>query len=140
MEDERVWKDEWVEIRKQKELFDNGKIDPQKMIPKVPYKFFYKFTDETGKERRLMIEDWEIGQLYWNCLRDVKKTGIVDEKEAEMVALQKVSRKYFNDFTSNKDIYLFVGTTREWHTRRARNPFVIIGVFYPQKQIQLTLF
>lgn len=139
-EDEREWKDVWVEIRKQTDMFAQEKVDPQKMIPKVPYKFFYKFTDETGKQRRLMIEDWEIGQLYWNCLRDAKKAGVADENAAEQVALQKVKEKYYDDFANNKDLYLFVGTTKEWHTRRALNPFVIIGVFYPMKEVQRTLF
>ena len=139
-EDEREWKDEWVEIRKQIDLFDDGKIDPQKMIPKVPYKFFYKFTDVTGKMRRLMIEDWEIGQLYWNCLRDAKKMKTSDGADQETIALQKVKERYFNDFATNNDIHLFVGTTKEWHVRRALNPFVIIGVFYPMKEIQGRLF
>jgi hypothetical protein len=139
-EDEREWKDEWIEIRKQTDLFAQGSIDPQKMIPKVPYKFFYRFSDETGKQRRLMIEDWEVGQLYWNCLKDVRKTGIYDEAVAEKHALQKVKERYFNDFVRNKDLYLFVGTTKEWHTRRSLNPFVIIGVFYPKKELQGRLF
>ena len=56
------------------------------------------------------------------------------------MALQKVREKYFDDFTANKDLYLFVGTTKEWHTRRALNPFVIIGVFYPKKEVQGSLF
>src|ERR1700679_3239638 len=60
-EDAREWKNEWVEIRKQTALFDQGTIDPQRMIPKVPYKFYYKFEDDSGKSSRLMIEDWEIG-------------------------------------------------------------------------------
>jgi hypothetical protein len=60
-EDSREWKDEWVEIRKQTDLFMQGEIDPQSMIPKVPYKFYYKFSDDAGKISRLMIEDWEIG-------------------------------------------------------------------------------
>lgn len=139
-EDEPEWKDEWVQIRKQTDLFAQGQVDPQKMIPKVPYKFFYKFSDETGKQRRLMIEDWEIGQLYWNCLRDAKKSGVSDVKAAEAIALQKVKARYYDDFATNKDLYLFVGTTKEWHMRRALNPFVIIGVFYPMKETQGTLF
>jgi hypothetical protein len=139
-EDEREWKNEWVEIRKQTDLFAQGSIDPQKMIPKVPYKFFYKFIDETGKKRRLMIEDWEIGQLYWNCLRKARESGAASNKEAENMALQKVREKYLDEFTAKNDIYLFVGTTKEWHTRRSPNPFVIIGVFYPMREIQTLLF
>jgi hypothetical protein len=54
--------------------------------------------------------------------------------------LQKVREKYEQEFLNEKDIYLFLGTTKEWHTRRAKNPFVIIGVFYPKKDNQGTLF
>ncbi|MGH2624092.1 MAG: hypothetical protein ACRDE7_10530, partial [Sphingobacterium sp.] len=115
---------------KQGDLFDQDKsIDIQ--IPKLPYKFYYKFLDDEGVESRLMIEDWEIGALYWKCLREAEG----NEKEA----LQKVRLKYEEEFIKTKDIYLFLGTTKEWHTRRARNPFVIIGVFYPKKDAQLAL-
>jgi hypothetical protein len=131
-EDAREWKNEWVEIRKQTALFDHGTIDPQRMIPKVPYKFYYKFVDDSGKSSRLMIEDWEIGQLFWNCLRDANND--------EAVALQKVKEKYLDTFVVKNDIYLFLGTTMEWHRRRSNNPFVIIGVFYPMKEIQSSLF
>ena len=48
-------------------LFKNSD-NPFEVVKKLPYKFSYKFNSEDGKERTLMIEDWEIGQLYWNCL------------------------------------------------------------------------
>lgn len=124
------WKDEWKDLRKQGDLFSDGK-NPEILIPKLPYKFFYKFTDETGKPRRLMIEDWEIGALYFNCLRAAE--GNVAE------ALQKVKEKYEDEFIANKDIYFFLGTTKLWH-KRSKNPFVIIGVFYPKKELQTSLF
>ena len=79
-----------------------------------------------------MIEDWEIGALYWNCLRDAEGD--------EEIALKKVRQKYETQFLDGHDIYLFLGTTKEWHTRRANNPFVIIGVFYPKKVTQASLF
>ncbi|MBV6484645.1 MAG: hypothetical protein KFKLKKLM_01155 [Flavobacteriales bacterium] len=130
-EDEREWKDEWKEIRKQGDLFatDNN---PEILIPKLPYKFFYRFTDDSGKSSRLMIEDWEIGALYWNCLRSAEGN--------EKIALEKVREQYESNFIQNKDIYLFLGTTKEWHMRRAKNPFVIIGVFYPKIETQTKLF
>lgn len=130
-EKNREWKDEWKELRKQGDLFDQDK-NPEILIPKLPYKFFYRFIDDEGEESRLMIEDWEIGALYWNCLR--KAEG--DENEA----LEKVRKKYEQEFLTKKDIYLFLGTTKEWHFRRAKNPFVIIGVFYPKKELQMKLF
>lgn len=130
-EDTREWKDEWLELRKQGDLF--ATVKPiETLIPKLPYKFYYQFNDDSGNNSRLMIEDWEIGALYWNCLR--KADG------NENIALQKVKEQYENNFIKNKDIFLFLGTTKEWHRRRANNPFVIIGVFYPKKELQRKLF
>ncbi len=83
----------------------------------------------------MMIEDWEIGQLYWNCLRTADGN--------EQITLQKVREKYFDTFCSKNDIYLFLGTTLQYHRRRMNNPFVIIGVFYPPKdpnERQIELF
>jgi hypothetical protein len=91
------------------------------IVRKLPYKFFYKFADQDGKESRLMIEDWEIGALYWNSLKRARG----DEREA----IAKVKKKYFDQF-SKLDIYLFLGTIKQYHGW-AKNPFVIIGVFYP---------
>lgn len=129
-ETDREWKDEWKALRKQGDLFAQDK-DPEVIIPKLPYKFSYVFTDETGKQRKLMIEDWEIGALYWNCLKAAEGN--------EAIALQKVKQKYEDEF-KDKDVHFFLGTTKEWHMRRARNPFVIIGVFYPKKELQGSLF
>jgi hypothetical protein len=41
--------------------------------------------------------------------------------------------KIYKEF-SKKDIYLFLGTTKLYHQQRAKNPFVIICVFYPKKE------
>lgn len=132
--DEREWKKEWREQLKQLQLNfgEPEKSKERELISKLPFKFYYKFSDDQGKISRLMIEDWEIGALYWNCLHAAEGN--------EDVALQKVRDKYEKDFLINKDIYLFLGTTKEWHTRRSKNPFVIIGVFYPKKEIQTSLF
>ena len=67
-EENKEWKDEWKEIRKQGDLFEQDK-SPEILIPKLPYKFYYRFRDDNGTVSRMMIEDWEIGALYWNCLR-----------------------------------------------------------------------
>ena len=132
-EENKEWKDEWKEIRKQGDLFDTEK-SPEILIPKLPYKFYYRFRDDAGTESRLMIEDWEIGALYWNCLRMSNGN--------EQNALAGVRQKYETEFMDEKDIHFFLGTTMEWHRRRTNNPFVIIGVFYPKKENpnQLELF
>ncbi len=51
-EDSREWKDEWLELRKQGDLFATEN-SPENIIPKLPYKFFYRFKDETNKVSRL---------------------------------------------------------------------------------------
>jgi hypothetical protein len=131
--DEDDWKQLWLDLKKQTNLFSNADTETEKApFPKVPYKFYYRFEDEKGRSSRLMIEDWEIGQLYWNCFRDANN----DEKKA----VEKVKLKYDVEFRLEKDVYLFLGTTQKWHTLRSPNPFVIIGVFYPKKEMQLALF
>ncbi len=104
------------------------------VVKKLPYKFSYVFTTDDGIERTLMIEDWELGQLYWNCLKAAKG----DEK----IACQKVKDKYFDHMVNKCDLHFFLGTTRVFH-KIAPNPFIIIGTFYPLKKApekQLNLF
>ena len=109
---------------KQLRLFKNTE-NPFKVVRKVPYKFSYKFIDEEEKVSTLMIEDWEICQLYWNCLK--RREG--DEAKA----------CDYEDFAKTKDLYLFLGTTRAYHFF-APNPFIIIGTFHPKQQTQTSLF
>ncbi|HEX4374469.1 MAG TPA: hypothetical protein VHZ50_14305 [Puia sp.] len=111
-------------------LFQNSE-NPFEVVQKLPYKFSYKFTSDDGVERTMMIEDWEIGQLYWNCLKR--------HEGDEAKACEDVKKKYFDDFAKTKDLYLFLGTTREFHLI-APNPFVIIGTFHPKKIVQPSLF
>lgn len=92
-----------------------------KIVRKVPYKFSYKFEDDSGKQSTMMIEDWEIGMLYFNCLH-----GADDD---ENIAAAKVREKYFDMFIK-KDLHFFLGTTKKYHNF-ALNPFIIIGAFYP---------
>jgi len=126
-EDKRTWKEQWQANYDQYDLFDidaTGKGLPREMINKVPYKYSYRFLSKgETKPRTLMIEDWEIGALYWHCL--ARAEG--DEEEANWL----VRKKYFEEFLSKKEIHLFVGTTKRYHAMNAPNPFVIIGVFYP---------
>jgi len=77
-----------------------------------------------------MISDWEAAKLYWNCLKKHDN----DEKKA----CDDVRKKYMDEF-SKKDIYLFLGTTKEHHVK-SRNPFIVIGVFYPKIDLQGKLF
>lgn len=133
-EDERDWKPQWLHQLKQVDMFTQPAGEayrPRVPIKKLPYKFKYRFVDADGREAHLMIEDWEIGALYWNCLKGAE--GV------EWKALEKVREKYFDTFME-KDLYLFLGTTQVYHAKNAPNPFVIVGVFYPPRDPQYRLF
>ena len=114
---------------KQGNLFSQQDLEDYKTMPMIPYTFSYQFKDDTGKKSTLRILDWEIFQLYLNCCKN----------SDEQTAIAKVCQKYGMDFVNNKDLYLFLGTTREWHIRKGRNPFVIIGLFYPPQITQPSL-
>ncbi len=114
---------------KQLNLFETSE-SPFIVVDKLPYKFSYKLIDEEDRESTMMIEDWEIGALYRNCL--ARHEG----NEAE--ACEDVKKKYFDDFAKTKDLYLFLGTT-QLHHYVAPNPFIIIGTFHPKKE-EPTLF
>jgi len=116
---------------KQGNLFDENAVRQSfRIVKKLPYEFSYKFITEDGKERTLMIEDWEIGTLYWNCYNKYK-----DEEKAR----EKVKEKYFEEMAKKRDLYLFVGTTLTFQKKRALNPFIIIGTFYPNIETQRSI-
>ena len=121
--------------RDQQNLFEHPE-DPFEVVKKLPYVFRYKFKDDKGKISTPMIEDWEIGQLFWNCLRKYKG----DEDKA----IADVKKRYFDDFAKTKDLYLFLGTSQVHHYT-SHNPFMIIGTFHPKHRpagmgVQTTLF
>lgn len=117
------------ELKERDLLDDDGMREDFKPVLKLPYDFYYKFCDDNGRECKLRILDWEIGSLYWKCLKAARNN--------EACALEGVRQKYGEDFLK-KDLYLFLGTTFEWH-KRAPNPWTIIGVFYPPNRRQLEL-
>lgn len=128
---EREWDKNKLEQMQQLNVFIQKKAKKE-LVRKLPYKFSYEFEDENGKQSTLMIEDWELGALFWKY---------EDEEEA----CRKVKEKYFDDLALTKDIYFFMGTTLSNH-HKSINPFIIIGTFHPTfpksfpKPIQLGLF
>lgn len=131
---DREWDQEKLAVlkerSKQSDLF-NDTPEYFKMANKLPYKFSFRLVDEKGKESTMMVEDWEVGALYWNCLK--KYSG------NEKLATSAVRNKFLNEIAKTKDIYLFLGTTLQYDGW-ALNPFIIIGLFYPPIDNQQTLF
>lgn len=135
---EREWDkqkmDRVIANKAQGSLFDEDETRLVfKVVKKLPYEFSYIFTTEDDKKRTIMIEDWELGALYWNCLKSAKGD--------EEIACQKVKEKFLDYMWHQRDLHFFMGTTKQFHNV-APNPFIIIGVFYPPKidTRQLSLF
>ena len=112
-----------TDIRKKRQRLSR---QAEKLADLVPYRFYYTFEDENGRRSRLQITDWEIYQL---CRKLMRKYG-----NRRMVIYEHLKRKYFDELVASRDVYFFLGTTRHWHIRRSRNPFMIVGVFYPPKE------
>jgi len=132
-EDDREWKELWLEQLKQVDMFTGGQNQSEARIPidKIPYKFKYQFEDDEGRSSTMTIEDWEIGALYRNCLAAAEGD--------EAIAIDKVREKFETEFIEAKDLTLFLGSTLDHHRKRHSNPFTIIGVFYPPKEAQQSL-
>jgi len=118
----RDWKPEWQNLYDQLRLFG----PTPKPLTKIPYKFSYVFEcHDSETAHSAMIEDWELGVLY---LKELNRLG------NEGQAAENVKRKFFDEMCApNKDTLFFMGTTFPF------NSWVVLGVFWPQKDNQLTL-
>ncbi len=134
-EEEREWdlkKVEEMRIRtRQGVLFEEDSWKQTfRLIKKLPYSFSYRFRDADSRTSEMQVLDWEVGQLFWNCMRQYGND--------ESIALAKVRERYYDDFTK-KDLHFFLGTTYQFHGW-ALNPWVIIGVFPAPHRHQMDLF
>ena len=124
---EREWSPKQKATLAQQYLFET-KFE---VVKKLPYKFKFRFKDNQGKKSNMLIEDWETGQLFWNCL---------DRHEGnEQKAIEDVRKKYFDDFAMTKDLHFYLGTTQKNHYV-SHNPFMIIGTFHTKIERQMKLF
>ncbi|MBI2968628.1 MAG: hypothetical protein HYY40_12580 [Bacteroidetes bacterium] len=128
---EREWDKDKLSKLNQLNLFETNTEGKFEVVQKLPYKFKFIFKDNQGTVSRMMIEDWETGQLYWNCL--------ARHEGNEQKAAEDVRKKYFYDFAKTKDLHFFLGTT-QLHHYVSLNPFMIIGTFHPKIDLQTKLF
>lgn len=133
--DDPEWRPELVaEMRaksQQGQLFDDDKWrETFRLIPKLPWAFSYRFEDDVGRQSELEVQDWEVGALYANCLRNAAG----DQQRA----LAKVREMYFDTFLK-KDLHFYLGTTLRWHSV-GPNPWIIIGVLPIPHERQPSLF
>lgn len=121
---EREWKSQWQGVLNQFNLFSG----PPKHLEKLPYKFSYVFrcADSGEKVHYAMIEDWELGVLY---RKEVERLG------DEQAAVANVRKKFFDEIcNASRDTQFFMGTVFPYNT------WVVIGVFWPPKDLQGSLF
>ncbi len=98
------------------------------VVPKLPYKFYYKFVDDAGTASKMMIEDWEVGKLYWDRLGGYNNKG-GNSWQKKQNALCDVKHEYYYEYLKkDKDCYFLLGTLRRFQGW-AKNPFVIVGTF-----------
>jgi len=119
--DDREWKPAFQAAMRQARIWDERTVSKEPPR-KVPFKFRYRFECDDPRCRRnheMMIEDWEVGALFWN-LRDKGAT------EAE--AAQGVRSKFLDGLCApDKDTHFYVGTVLS-HPKS----WIVIGVFYPK--------
>jgi hypothetical protein len=120
--DDPEWPPKFLQELKQQRLLEYRK---KTLVPprKVPFKFHYQFEcdDERCKGHRMMIEDWEVGALFWR---------LVDQGLSHKDAASKVREKFLGELCGpDKDAHFFVGTIIAYP-----KTWVVIGVFYPKIQ------
>lgn len=100
---------------------------PTKPLKKMPFKFSFVFEcADSKKPHRAMCEDWEMGVLF---NKEVIRLG--DAKKAA----ESVKRKYLGELCApERDTHFFMGTVFPYNT------WVVIGVWWPPKKHQPSLF
>jgi len=124
--DNSEWKESFKAELKQARIFEtrNKTLVPPR---KVPFKFQYKFICKNPccKSHKMMIEDWEVGALFW---REVDKGKSLDN------AALSVRHKFLDILCGkDKETYFYVGTVMA-HPKS----WVVIGLFYPKRDGSVT--
>ena len=118
--DDTDWKPSFRAALQQARLWETRTVS-QEPPRKVPFKFRYQFDcdDTRCNGHKMMIEDWEVGALFWR---------LVDQGLSHEDAAVKVRSKFLGELCgADKDTYFFVGTILAYP-----NSWVVIGVFYPK--------
>lgn len=117
------WKPKWQSLFEQMKLFG----PQQKPLRKIPYTFHYHFLcEDSEKPHVAMCEDWELGVLF---LKESERLG------SDAAAAESVKEKFLGELCrDDKDTRFFMGTKFPY------NLWLVLGVFWPPKILQKTLF
>jgi hypothetical protein len=115
---------DWTESDKikltQDGLFDSVEIKKRQPLRKLPYDFHYRYECATapGNETNIhKLTDWEIGALYWNCVR------LYGPKGWEAKFRYRLETEF-----AKKDLLFLMGTIH-----RFPDQWLIVGIVYPPK-------
>ncbi|MED0670391.1 hypothetical protein P4S95_09190 [Aneurinibacillus aneurinilyticus] len=98
-----------------------------KPLENIPYEFRYEFLcdDINCHGHSMIVLDWEIFQAFRSWRHHYGEQG----------ALEQIKKKWFDMMCASKrDTHFIVGTHNRFPT------FMILGVFYPEYESQLSLF
>jgi hypothetical protein len=132
--DDPDWKPGFRAALAQARLWENRTVS-QEPPRKVPFKFRFLFECDDPickRSHRMMIEDWEVGALFWKC---------VDAGATHQEACQRVKQKFLDQIcAADRDTHFYVGTLLAYP-----KTWVVIGLFWPKVQTdsadpQLQLF
>lgn len=115
---DEVWSPEQAAALTRQRLF-GPKLAP---LTRIPYKFRYVFEcdDVRCTSHELLIEDWELGQLYLREARRSQSHGV-----------GMVRRKFLEEICgSERDPHFFVGTHSVF-----RRSWMVLGVFWPKRAL-----
>ena len=117
------WKPEWKALFSQMRLFG----PQQKPLRKLPFSFHYVFEcGDSEKPHTAMCEDWELGVRFLKA---------IDETGSEQAAAERVREKFLGELCrDDKDTRFFMGT------RFPYNTWLVLGVFWPPRDLQPKLF
>ncbi|MGM0597976.1 MAG: hypothetical protein ACQES9_13155 [Myxococcota bacterium] len=95
---------------------DNDNIQNQfEVVKKLPFRFWYEFTDENGKKSKMRIFDWEIGALFWNCFekyeKKIKGNRRIIEKKAVDDVISSHPRNGCHRLATEIELICFVTTS-----------------------------
>jgi hypothetical protein len=119
--DESDWTEADTIRLSQDGLFDSVEIKQRPPLRKLPYDFHYRYecVGPGGIETlRHKLTDWEIGALYWNCVKGYGPKGW------EAKFRQRLETEF-----ANKDLLLLMGTIH-----RFPDQWLIVGIVYPPKR------
>jgi hypothetical protein len=121
--DNSPWTPTQLAALRQGHLFQKG---PTVELEKIPYNFKYEFycDDDSCTGHTMKCTDWEISESWRKWSREYG-----DRWEG------KFRQRYETDMIEKHDTHFYVGTIHQ-HP----NAWIIVGLFYPPKQIQSSLF